>query len=331
MRITPGLVIAAIVCAAPFALAVRDDLEHDGDRDAEMASLADLVAYQPRRMAAEVPSDDETGPDLAHEDVVRKEGLTAADLPDLLGTAPATPGPLLAGIELGASSTSFLSEEARERIEAYKETRHINIEFDYEFVGLDGITIRALGTGTELRDAVLARWGTPRRLGEDELAWLGADGTRALLHTMVDGIDLTFTQHMTVDALIAPADPARLGLEPLPLVGAKLLDVEEHLGTRLQQSSYDDEWSWTAPGVGVGTGRTTVRILVDQGTTKVTEVMIEGATSEGEAIRAALIAKWGAPKPVKDEDGNDNLYWKRAGVTTTAYIDENGFTIRRSR
>ena len=64
---------------------------------------------------------------------------------------------------------------------------------------------------------------------------------------------------------------------------------------------------------------------------KVSEVLIEGATPDGEAIRLALTAKWGAPKLVKDADDNDNLAWKRAGVTTTAYIDEHGFTIRRAR
>jgi hypothetical protein len=328
MKITPGLVAVAVVCAAPFALAVREDLQRRSDEQ----DLAKLLDYEPARPEEPVPGDREGDDQAADEDVApSKQPVVAADLDQLLGALPATTGPVLAGIELGAPSTTFLSEEARERIEAFKETRHLAVEFDYEFATVDGITLRALGSGNDLRDGVIARWGTPRRLGEDELAWLNPAGTRAVLHTMIDGIDVTFTQHMTVDALVAPREKDRLGVEPLPLVGARLLDVEERLGARLQESSYDDEWVWTAPGVGYGTGRTTVRILVDPDTTKVTEVLIDGATSEGEAIRAALVAKWGAPKLVPDEDDNDNLTWKRGGVTTSAYIDDDAFTIRRAR
>jgi hypothetical protein len=331
MRISPWFVVAATVCVVPFGLAIRQDLQRNEQREGLARHLEKSRAYDDETevepddlYANEIYSrdDDDEGDELG---ALYDRQIEPSDLDDLVGTEPATMGPLLEGIALGAASTTFLSDSVRSRIEAYKLDHELTVDFDFDEVSLYGITIRMSGDEGSLRDAMISRWGTPRRLDEDTLVWLGANAQRAVYSAMSDGADLRLEQFSTVDAIIAPKDKARLGVEPFSLLGASVKKLEQAIGARLQESSYDSERYWALPGIGNGSGKTMVKVTLD-GDDRVDSLVIEGATDETDSVRDALVAKWGMPT---DDDGV--LTWTRGRSTYTVELWDHGFALTATR
>ena len=98
------------------------------------------------------------------------------------------------------------------------------------------------------------------------------------------------------------------------------------LGQTLQDSSYSDEASWSAPGIGAGRGRTMVTVGFDGD--KINVMLLESTTADATAVQDALTAKWGSPK----EDDSGYLTWKSSkGVTYKFEPFDQGFTIRAER
>jgi hypothetical protein len=323
MKVPRSFVIASIVCAAPFALAVRDDLQRKDRVALDDDALEDLLDYQP---SGHTDDDDGGGLEDGHGDDETR-AMTPDDLDQIMGAEPATMGPLLAGLALGADSENFQSEEVRERIEAYIAHHDISVNFDFDFVSLNAITVRVSGDEGRLRAAAIAAWGTPRLLGEDELVWLGTGNQRAVYTAMSDGFELRFERYATVDDIIAPKDKAKLGVEPFPLLGSTRAKLEQAMGEKLQESSYDDELSWAMPGIGNGSGATMVKVLFDPDAgSKIIGLTVESSTSDTEAVQAALVAKWGKPKL------EDNvLTWNKNGATISVELYDRGFVLDERR
>lgn len=325
MKVTPVFIVASLVCAAPFALAVRDDLKGgrhkahaafddiDGDEDLDEYAAARRLRYQE---------------EMEQYERMMKEREAAAnfkvdDLPSLLGAGPATMGPVLAGLRLGAPSESFQSDETRERIAAFKGDHPVEVDFDFDTVALNAVTLRLTGSESELRDGVISLWGAPRLLGEDELVWLG-DGVRAVYTASYDGLELKFEPAMTAAQLIAPTDKAKLGFEPSPLIGsaaAKVVDLLPGL-----EDGGVGEWQLSLPGVGHGSGRTAVSISADDRGAKIRRIYLEGSTLDTEELRTAAIAKWGAP-----EESDAGMSWTKGGVSIVLVIDDRFFSLTESR
>jgi hypothetical protein len=346
MKATPGFIIASILCAAPFALAVRDEIkgrphmdpggpfgiDDDDDDDYGYGSRDygdddsyggtdrdDLEEYAKQRMA-------QIEAEQAALEAARSTSIKADDLDAIVGTDPASMGTLLANLQIGSSSLNFQSESARERIEAYKAEHNVRVDYDFDDVSLNGVTVEAVGDEETLRDALISRWGTPVRLGEDELVWMGANEIRAVYTTMYDGFRLRFEAYTPVDKAIAPDDKSKLGFEPFPLVGASMEKVDAAIGARLQEN-YDNEWTMFLPGIGAGSGKTEVTIGADASGRKVVTMVIAGSTNDTDAVREAFIAKWGTPK----EGDYGEMTWKKNGVKISLELQDRGFFLREEK
>ena len=331
MKASPTFVLTAAACAVPFVLAIRQDL-HGAPHlprweEGAWTTVAPPAAPPPVDYTQDEPPIYAPPPptrDLPPSAVDTRQ-VTADDLDELAGAAPATMGPVLDGVALGAPSTSFLPDITRERIEAFKLDHDVTVDFDFDDVTLFGVTVRLAGDAASLRDALVSRWGRPRQLDAGELVWLGAGSQRAVYTAMSDGADLRFEQFSTIDAILAPQDKARLGVEPFPLLGASRKKLEQAIGPRLQESSSEDELSWALPGIGNGSGTTMVKVTLDDGD-RIDGLVIEGATDDIDAVREALITKWGPP------GGDDGLLtWSKKGVRYEVELWSHGFSLTARR
>jgi hypothetical protein len=330
MKITPPFIAGIVLCAAPFALAVRGDLKKkdrpedeldrygliDRDYDTDDDDYSD---YKPSDYSA----DDYDPPDPEPDNAIEKQ-----DLLQLIGSEPGTMGPVLDGLKLGASSEDFQPDVTRERIATYVEDHdyRATVDFDFDDVSLNAVVVTVRGDEEELRDVMISAWGTPKRLSEDELVWLGPVNQRAVYAASSDGFDLRFEIYTSVDNVIGADDKTKLAIEPFPIVGGSVKKLRTALGTKLQESSYDGEAAWAAPGIGAGRGRTMVTVGYEDD--KINVMVIEGTTADAGAITDALTAKWGAPK--QDDEGND--FWKSSkGVKYSFESYDQGFSLRAER
>src|SRR5688572_29086208 len=234
MKMTPAFIVASLVCAAPFALAVHQDLTrkppaHDDDDYGFGRDDDDDYSY-------DRDDDDDYGygrggsEEIEPAEEYKSREVKADDLDELFGEGPASHGPVLADLTIGSSSLNFQSDASRERVQAFKANKDVSIDFDFDEVSLNAIDVTVEGDEEELRAALVDRWGTPRRGGEDELVWLGPDQTRAVYSARYDGFVLRFEKYATVEEIIAPSDKAKFGFEPFAFMGATYDKVEAALG-----------------------------------------------------------------------------------------------------
>jgi hypothetical protein len=323
MKITNGFVVGAILCAAPFALAVRADIKHKNDKHHGYGDDDDDYDFE-----RQSHSEDLDDPDLKYEPPPEHK-IEKKDLLELIGSQPATLGPLLDGVRLGGSADSYEPDTTRERIEQFQSDHDYNLHVDYDadIVQLNGVTLRVDGDESELRDALISAWGTPKRLDEETLIWIGA-GQRAVYKTSYNGFELTFEPFQSLDAFVAPADKTKLGVEPIALVGSTVDKLRDVVGAKIQSQDYGDGVMYYAPGLPDGIGKTEVTVNTDpDGTGKILSISIEASSADLDAVKAAIDAKWG---PAKTDDYGD-VSWKVKGVTYTWDTYDRGFTIRASK
>lgn len=324
MKITTGFVVGAVLCAAPFALAVRADIKHKNDKHHGYGDDDDDFDFD-RPSHADIDTDnlDDYKYEPPPEHKIEKK-----DLLDLIGAQPATMGPVLDGIKLGASANDYQPDDARERISKYQMDHDFNlhVDFDADYVTLNSVKLSVTGDESELRDAMISAWGTPKRIDEETLIWTGNNGQRAVYKVTYDGFELDFQQFQSLDAFIAPADKTKLGVEPFPLVGSTLPKLRAQLGDKLQTQDYADGVEYTAPGLPDGMDKTDIRVNTD-GADKIESVDIETTSADLDAVKAALDAKWGPAK----EDDYGNVAWKVKGVVYTWSTYDRGFTIHAAK
>lgn len=322
MKMTPAFIVASLVCATPFALAVHQDLTrkapaHDDDDygfDRDYDHDNDDYSY-----------DRDDPPDYGEiEPAYKSREVKADDLDQLFGAGPASHGPVLADLTIGSSSLNFQSDASRERIQAFKADKDVTIDFDFDEVSLNAIDVTVEGDEEELRAALVDRWGTPRRGGEDELVWLGPDQTRAVYSSRYDGFVLRFEKYATVDEIIAPSDKTKFGFEPFAFVGAAYDKVETAMGSKFQPSDdTEGDGAFVLPGVGAGAGKTMVRVSTQGEGAKIKVMYVEIATYDVEAVREALVTKFGKPKAESD----DVIEWRKNGASITAEFYGEGLSI----
>jgi hypothetical protein len=296
----PTLKLAAIglVCAVPFGLAIRDEVT-GGD----VAVAASALTFD---HVGDVPTPDEP--------IVVEPALTPAAIDQLFGAGLAVPGPLFDGIALGAPSTDFLPEAARARLEAFRQAHGIEIDFDFDERELLGIRFSAPDAAT-LTAVLTARWGGPSPDGSDAY-WIGEDNRRLVVTTVADRADVMWSRYQSVNELISPGDKAKLGVEPFPLLGARLEKVAAALGSRLEESpDYADQYQWRSAGLPTSDGDTVTTIAVEDGV--IAELVVETSGRHATELLAALHAELGEPT------SHDGELWRWKGKRTVeARIEE---------
>jgi hypothetical protein len=279
MNATLKLAAIGLVCAVPFGLAIRDEVTGDEAATAEAAQRADTLR------AIEPPDPDQPPAPV-------EPALPAAALDQLFGATTATPGPLFDGIALGAPSTEFLPEAARARLESFRQTHGVEIDFDFDERELLGLRFSA-PAATALITALTARWGAPVQDGGDAF-WVGAGNRRLIVTAVADRADLIWCRYQSVTELISPDDRARLGIEPFPVLGARLDKVAAALGSRLEESpDYADQYQWRSPGLPTADGDTVATIAVEDGV--IAELVVETTGRHADELAAALAAEFGPP------------------------------------
>jgi hypothetical protein len=147
---------------------------------------------------------------------------------------------------------------------------------------------------------------------------------RAVYSGLSDGVELRFEPYTTIDAVIAPKDKSRLGVEPFAMLGATRAKVERAFGARLQDTGSDDVVAWALPGIGAGAGKTMVEVtFVDD---RVDRLVVEGATDETQGVRDACVVKWG--RPTEDQGV---LTWTVKGTVYELEVWSHGFSLAAAR
>jgi hypothetical protein len=310
MNATLKLAAIGLVCAVPFGLAIRDEMTGGDARAVQAAPLFD------DERADDDHDDDERGLELADPDEKPspvEAALPAAAIDQLFGATAAAPGPLFEGIALGAASTDFLPEAARARLEAFRRAHGVEVDFDFDERELLGFRFSAPAAGA-LTAALTARWGPAVQDGSDAY-WIG-DRSRLVVTTVADRADLLWTRFQSVDELVTPSDRTRLGVEPFPVLGARLDKVAAALGSRLEESpDYADQYQWRSPGLPLADGDTVATIAVEDG--MVAELVVETTGRHAEELAAAMIEELGPPASTEG-----NLYRWKGKRTVEARIEE---------
>lgn len=300
MNATLKLAAIGLVCAVPFGLAIRDEATR-GDAHDDLA----LRAATLRKVEAPAPDERPAPPDTA---------LPAAAIDQLFGATAATPGPLFDGIALGAASTDFLPEAARARLETFRQAHGVEIDFDFDERELLGLRF-SVPAAEALTAALTRRWGPPVQDGGDAY-WIGADHRRLIVTAVADRADLIWTRYQSVTDLISPDDRTRLGVEPFPVLGARLDKVAAALGSRLEESpDYADQYQWRSPGLPTADGDTVATIALEDGV--VAELVVETTGRHGDELAAALTAELGPPTATEG-----NLRRWKGKRTVEARIEE---------
>jgi hypothetical protein len=330
------LATIGLLCAVPFGLAVRDELRgpaHAASQVGPDALFAGDADDDPDDAPGDDPGDDvddsaqpavALGDDTGLHYGAPDEPATLADMRPLVeqltGATPGSLGPLFTGIHLGASSQDFLSDEARSRVEVFKDQHDATIDFDFderEVLAIDA----SLAWPAVVRDVLISRWGQP----SDDNVWIDGKGQRLALSARDGRAHLRWSPYQSESQLVAPADRARLGIEPFPVVGASLAKLEAALGARLVESDdYDNQYAWDSPAMPDGDQPVTATVEVRNGTVVSLTVVTFGG--DPEALRAALVAKYGKPT---SGDGQpwESLVWRSGKRTIEALVGDDGMRL----
>jgi len=315
MRPAVKLLLIGAACAIPFGLAVRDEV---GDRaGASTAQVLPPGSPPPEPVIVAAP--------LAPTPPPEPAALPADAAAQLLGPTAGTLGPLFDGVRLGAASTDFLPDAARGRIEAFKAAHGASIDFDFDERELLAVRASAPGAAAVL-DAIQARWGAPAA-GGPRAVWVDGHGGR-MSYEGTDGVAaLTWDRYQSVAELILPTDKSRLGIEPFPVVGARLDRLARLLGPRLVESeSYADHHVWTARPLPSADAPTTATAVVEDGV--IVELVVEAGGDHADALRAALTAKYGRPTRTDGEPWRQASWTGRRSVDATVDSDRARIAIR---
>ena len=305
MKSTLKLTAIALACAVPFALALRDEMQRSEPVDplaAREQALEDKLADLEQTLE-EAEAARQNRSDLLTR-MSPMEG-PSRPLPDdvlaaIVGPDPATLGALFDGVTLGASSQDFLPETARTRIEAFKRSHPVAIDFQFDERELLSISVTV--ADPDVRAALTARWGEPT--GDGDPTWLDGRGTKLSLTPLADRTELRAARYQTVEQLIAPREPSRLGIEPFPVVGARVERLVAALGTRLvEDEDVVGRHTWRTYGLPTSDAATVATVVVADGV--ITELVVETGGYHADALRAALTAKYGEPT-----EQDSSPWWK---------------------
>ena len=212
-------------------------------------------------------------------------------LAPILGQHPAELGSLFRGLVPGQPMPAAMAQS----VAAFEKTWKAHVHYyagdpaQLSAWSLD-VTFDADGILSSLRTV----WGAPQRAFG---AWTN-DDAHLIAYWMhpSGGSGVSWTAYRSVAEVIRPDDTTRLGIEPIPVIGATVADLRAAPGTRLLGP---DEYGWLAVGPGPAFE---VHAIAKAGAIVELRTVnwITNDPAVGDALFAALEAKWGPPRIGKD-------------------------------
>ncbi len=251
-------------------------------------------------------------PPPIHVAPARPPGFTWRDaFADVIGPQPATLGRLFDGLVLGKP----MPADVAARIATWQTTTKGRVHYDAG----DQFSLPSLEINLDHPEGLAAylatAWREPTRDGLVE--WMNTtQHLRADLLQNERESGISFSEGYTIDELILPLEPERLGIEPMPLIGAKLADVQAALGGRLRRSA-EDGYDWQQPTLAMQ-----LEVRGDRIVRATTQNWITNTERVKTKLIAALRRKWG--EPVRR---GELRIWKRPHRTITVTVEAASFAL----
>jgi hypothetical protein len=293
MRIPPSVIVMSLVTAVPFALAVRDTMKpHD--------KTVDEMTSDEREAHFEEEMQKEAADEAAREAAENKKRDAVYDT--MFGSKPAQLGAFFGAIHLGMPAND-------PGLDAFEAADH-GLAPPVNFVRLgtlDEIQINAYEQCDQLRASMVRAWQD----SPDGVYLDPASHQRAGFHDCA----VTFDRYVEVNQWIDKKGDVPVALS---VIGTPLTKLREQLGEKI----YSDDGEvvmWKAPGVGRGTGATsiTARIENDKVAGITADVVTDAPTID--AVRARVVGLLGKGTP--DPDDEDTLVWKGKTPATLRAMD----------
>lgn len=312
--------VLAVALAAPFGLAIHDDLTTDrsgldlyglAQEESQWGTSSTLgFAADPDS----VEEEDLGALDLAGEADLEDDSEVNAQVPSLseeslrklLGSAPASMGPELAMLRFGMSRDEI--EAKASSVLAFEERAddlsRVNVWLETAARGGTALSAVRLDIpdGGGVLEELLSGWGDPAIVGQDSRPdiWVNREtGVRAAALPAMGGVvTITFSSVMTPEAMIAPADK-RFGFEgKKSLLGLSLDDLRAEYPSAQVDPYYEEYATLDTPGLSCDADASPLQqVDIKIRDRRVVELrwMIPCGGEEVAGILNALSAKFGGP------------------------------------
>lgn len=273
-------IVLALITCVPFGLAIRDTVRgtyaldvpalDDWDAPASRApdpDRADAIAALQAKLEAEHERESEARAEIVHR---------------LVGDEVASLGPAFAGIQLGGSSAQAEDLAVERRMRSLRDTYDVDPTLLREGDTLAGIDIRLREPLCgELAVMLPKRW-SPGDVVDGRRVWM--TGNQRVVLESAETCTLRFERVVHVADWLSGS---RTSLVPTWAIGQPAAALVDTIGDRANVTSF--EVRWTVPGIGVGTGGTTLVAQVRKGVV----VSLAARVQTDPATRDAVIARVG--------------------------------------
>jgi len=305
MAISTSTLVFALATCVPFGLAIKDTLdapprhddryEYDRDYEAELKQMEERHRLEAaEQAAAEARSEAEAA-------------AKQAKLRTLYGAEPATLGPAIGGVALGAGTPVATASSQLARIDTGMEVTTVG---DNALIGLTIVpTSSPRSECRTLEDDLQQVWGTGE-VGTRGRYWVnGALEQRAALKSLHTACELRIEKFTPPAAWI---DRTKAAIVPLWVIGRPAKELRAHLASRPSVSGIDDaddvsQIAWTDLGLGpTGHGLTSITATLAQGKVVTVEASSEVEVDTFDATVAHMTKLFGAASD------DTTMVWKHA-------------------
>jgi hypothetical protein len=302
MRIPRSAIVMSLLCAVPFALALREASHGSGssskDRDADedefdssVNEKRETMRYEQERMA-----------ELQRESQRHTEAIAAVG--QVIGSEPASLGALFEGVHLGAPAGDFQPESVRAALERVHES--VIVDWDVDAVRLEGLTIHFQG----LEDCspvvhAVERWGDATV--SDHLWVNPKTHERASFDRY--GCTLRFQRFADLDQWL---DRTPSAIVPIGAVGKSFADLRQRVAGLIDVDNSDEQsFTWRDVGVAGVEGETTLTAYNKGGKVVALTAVFQADITALDAIRTRVTKLVGV-KPKSDEGSGVTTWSGRA-------------------
>lgn len=207
----------------------------------------------------------------------------------LFGSTPASLGPALGPLQLGAPFTAWETTGVKAAIQAIEAGGIVWMVSDRPPYGatIDSIALDFAGPCSAIRADLVARWGA----AADDI-WVDATAHRRARFD-VEACQLRVDSYLDVDAWIADTAIAAF---PLGVIGSNAAAIAKRVGATIEDGEFV---RWSVPGIGRASGTIEIHAVVRRG--RIVGLEAHGAADNTtlDQLRARLTALRG--KPIKDD------------------------------